>query len=94
MIDQPISPAMKQFRALVRKRRSLVGRKDKNDPDTYFACSLMQVLGQVSKEIDAGVHHDEAERKRLLALADEFIAEQDAAEAAKKPKRFRGIGRS
>jgi hypothetical protein len=90
--DQPVSPAVKRFRELVRQRRSLLKtRKERSDwPEIYAVATLRQVLEQVSAEMNAGIAHDPTEVKALLDLAGERVEA-----AAKKPAkvRFRGVGR-
>ena len=93
-MTEQISPALLRFQQLVRERRSLVRRKERSDWQlTYEVCTIRQLLEQVSAELAAGVKHDPAEVEALIARSGEMVDERRAQQAARKPQRFRGLGR-
>jgi hypothetical protein len=92
--DASPSPALARFQALVRERRSLVRRKERSDWQmTYEVCTIRQLLEQVSAELAAGIKHDPVEVNALIARSGEMVEARRTQQAARKPQRFRGIGR-
>jgi hypothetical protein len=50
-------------------------------------------LEQVSAEMKAGINHNVEDVKSLIELSGQMVDERRAQQAARKPQRFRGIGR-
>jgi hypothetical protein len=81
---------MKRFRELVRERRSLLARKERDWQEIYAAASLKHLLETVSAEMSAGIVHDADEVKGLIELAGEVV---EKAKVKHVKPRFRGVGR-
>jgi hypothetical protein len=87
-----MSPAYSRFRELVRRRKSLLPRKERNTREVFEIASLRQVLEQLNAELAAGIKHDPVEVVALQDYAGALVEEKQAQQAKPKP-RFRGVGR-
>jgi hypothetical protein len=80
MTEQP-SKAAARFYELVRARRALLPRKQRNDREVYEIASLHQVLEQVSHERAAGLTHNDDDVRALIAFSQETVAAKREKEA-------------
>jgi hypothetical protein len=91
-VTDELSPAVQRFRELVRQRRALLPRKERNNREVFEIASLRQILEQLGAEIAAGRVFDGDEVLALHARVAELV-EAKKAQASKPKPRFRGLGR-
>jgi hypothetical protein len=84
--------ATERFKELVRKRRALLPRKERNTREVFEICSLRQVLEQLGLELAAGIAHDPVEVTALQDHVADLVAAKRADTLKPRP-RFRGLGR-